>query len=327
VLGLRALPGQYTYGVNTVATLASGMQVQLPVHVLHGSKPGPRLGLISTSHGDEVFSIGLLRSILEAIDPRSLVGTVVAVPVANPPGLDTGTRNTPFDAKNLNRLFPGDPQGTLSQRIAARLHDLLTTLDCVIDFHCGTIDLVTNHILMQDFPGEYGQKVRRLSRLYGLELLHLSAGYLGTITGAAADLGITGVVVEIGGGPALEDRYVAPAVEGVKNIMAALGMRAEEPKLPGRQILIRDMAFLRPKRGGVFYPRIGVDWLAQVVLGGTILGEVVDPNTLKVVERLKAPYAESLLVMIRTAFSRVQPGDFAYFIGNMESVEILEALG
>lgn len=321
--GIVLQAGSWTRGQIAITRLASGIELTIPVHVLSGARTGPTLCLVSTAHGNEVFSIGLLRHILEAIDLSILQGTVIALPVINPLAMDAGTRNTPADMLDLNRLFPGKQQGSLSERMAVPISELVSRCDCVIDYHCGTTEVVTNHVLVQNLPGEIGKEIRAFSRLYGLEMLHLSQGYPGSLTGYAAEKGIPGLVVEIGGGPLLTAAFVEGAKRGVWNIMKTLGMLYGEPELPEQQILIRKMAMLRPSIGGVFQPDLEADQLGRIVPSGTPLGRIFSPMSLQEEEVLTAPYEETLLILMRTALSRVQPGDFAYFVGDMSTAELL----
>lgn len=321
--GIAPQPGAWTQGRIPITRLASGIELTIPVHVLSGVKAGPSLCLVSTAHGNEVFSIGLLKHILEAIDLSTLQGTVIALPVINPLAMDAGTRNTPTDMLDLNRLFPGKQDGTLSERMAVPISKLVSHCDCIIDYHCGTTEVVTNHMLVQTLPGDFGKEIRAFSCLYGLEMLHLSQGYPGSLTGYAAEKGIPALVVEIGGGPVLSSNFVEGAKRGVWNIMKTLGMLSGEPELPQRQILIRKMAMLRPSVGGVFQPDLAADQLGQSVPMGTPLGRIFSPHSLQEEEVLTAPYEKTLLILMRTALSRVQPGDFAYFVGDMSTAEII----
>ncbi len=88
-------PGSRTFYQVPVCTLVSGIEVNLTIHVLRGTKPGPTLGLLPTLHGAEFLSIEQVRAILEGIDLDQLSGTVIACPVANPIALQHGSVATP----------------------------------------------------------------------------------------------------------------------------------------------------------------------------------------------------------------------------------------
>jgi predicted deacylase len=197
----------------------------------------------------------------------------------------------------------------------------------VIDFHCGPVELATNHVLVPDFEGEYGSRVTYLSQVYGLEILHLGSAYGGSLSAHAATLGVPTVVAEVGGGPTLDDCFVNAARRGVFNVMKDLAMIPGEPGLPDQQILVKEMSMLRIGHGGLFYPAVRLSQLGQVVPRGTLLGSVISTHSLKELETLRAPYGRTLLILVRDALSRVQPGDFAYFLGNMGSSETIRRDG
>jgi len=271
----------------------------------------------------------VFRRLVGMLDPNQMRGRVLAVPVGNPHAFQHLTRNTPdeSDEPDLNRVFPGHPRGTLSQRLACVLSDIVSQVDCVIDFHCGPLELATNHVLVPDFEGEYGRRVMHLSQVYGLEILHLGSAYGGSLSSHAATLGVPAIVAEVGGGPTLEDGFVDVARRGVFNIMKDLGMIAAKPVVPAEQTLVKEMSMLRIGHGGLFYPAVRLSQLGQIVPLGTPLGRVISTCSLKELETLRAPYERTLLILVRDALSRVQPGDFAYFLGNMGSSETIRRDG
>src|ERR1051325_3328 len=91
-----------------ITTLASGMDLRLPIHRVVGAQPGPTLGITAGIHGDEYLPIEVVRQLIQQLDPAQLSGTIVAIPVVNPLAIESQTRNTPIDMNNLNRVFPGD---------------------------------------------------------------------------------------------------------------------------------------------------------------------------------------------------------------------------
>ena len=105
-----------------LTTLASGAEVGLVLHELAGRGDGPTLGISAAIHGDEAVGVEILYQLRQALDPGPLRGRVVMLPCANPLAYQAGTRNTPLDMTNLNRVFPGDPAGWFTEQLA----DLIT---------------------------------------------------------------------------------------------------------------------------------------------------------------------------------------------------------
>jgi predicted deacylase len=112
----------------------------IPVLRIRGPQPGPTLVVTANIHGDEYEGV---RAILEThaeLDPAALAGELVMAPVANPPAYWNGTRCSPLDGKNLARVFPGDPNGSPTERTAwALAHQLIAHADFYVDLHSGGV--------------------------------------------------------------------------------------------------------------------------------------------------------------------------------------------
>ena len=103
-------PGHHRLS-RAVARTADGADIRLPVNVLRGPRDGPRLVAIAGIHGDEHDGPAALLDLIDDIDHNNLSGTLVMVPVANPPAFRSSTRWNVADGQNLNRIFPGEPDG------------------------------------------------------------------------------------------------------------------------------------------------------------------------------------------------------------------------
>jgi hypothetical protein len=116
---VRAQPGASASGMLDVAARAGDAGTHVPITILHGPAPGPVLALVAGVHGMEYVPVLALQRAAAAIDPAALRGTTVLVHAANLPSLLGRTiYYSPVDGKNLNRVFPGRPDGTISERIA-----------------------------------------------------------------------------------------------------------------------------------------------------------------------------------------------------------------
>src|SRR5262249_30755751 len=91
IMGIDAPPGERAFGYLDITALATGKRLEVPMHVLAGARPGPTLLVASTAHGDEIFPMLTIRELLSRVDPKSLRGTLVAVPLLNPPAFETQT--------------------------------------------------------------------------------------------------------------------------------------------------------------------------------------------------------------------------------------------
>src|SRR5216110_702419 len=133
-----ARPGEKGSGfVDVPAGVDSGTRV--PLTIVRGKDPGPTLALIAGTHGDEVAPVIALQRVRRELDPARLAGTVLLVHVANLPSFLRRTiYYSPIDGKNLNRVYPGKADGTVSERIAyAITNQIIERADYLVDLHAG----------------------------------------------------------------------------------------------------------------------------------------------------------------------------------------------
>jgi predicted deacylase len=328
--GQRVEPGSRTAVRVPVLTGLNGAELGLWVHAVHGQEAGPVVALLSTLHGGEWFSISALRQLVQETEPATLRGTLLAVPVANPPALVLQTRNMPdeSDSPDMNRIFPGPLTWTSDQLIATITREVLAHASVVLDFHVGPWGSAFQDILVGgDLPKPglsdeserlalaFGSPiVRRANVVSGFPGPRSSIGYVGTV------LGIPALGVEVGGagfGPSLEDVWLRQTVEGVRALMGTLGMidGAPDPR-PRRQLVYGKSHRVNPSRGGFLRSRFGGAALAQPVARDTLLGEVISPYTFEVLEELRAP-VNGLLFYVARDYP-VHPGDWAYGVADTD---------
>jgi predicted deacylase len=292
-----------------VARLSNGHQLDVVVHEIVGSSDGPTLAVIAGIHGDEPLSVETVRQLLASLEHDELRGRVVAIPLANAYAFQTLTRNTPLDMTNLNRVFPGDPDGVLTEQVAATIvKTLLPGAEVLIDYHSGgnlaTVDYVYMH---EEGP---------LSVAFGCEILYRSESYAGSFGDYARSQGVKVVVSELGGGQQLNEYYVEKGVRGGRNVMKLLGMLDGKPELPERQVIVERMSYIRPHQGGIMLSNVTASQLGDQVARGFELATIVDPTTFEVLEVVEAPYDPSLLVLVREPMTKVDPGDFGFIIAD-----------
>lgn len=327
ILGRKIGSGERTYLTLPVTTMASGYCLEVPVHIVNGSKPGPRLFLNAVSHGDAYTGIQVLRHVLHTVDTRELSGTVIAVPCANPIAFEWDSRNTPVDMNNLNRNFPGSAKGWFTDQLAQVVCSICQEADMLIDWHGGSYGTAINYILMKRATGSLSDRIMELGLAYGLEMYYNGAPagpaekYTGTLTDYMIGMGKPAIVAEIGSGTDLPFDQIALSSQGVFNVMRKMGMYPGEPIVPEIQYLIKDRPLLRPKNGGLFVPAIGFDYLNKCVPQGTLLAQVLSPLTLEVIEEIYAPCKETVFLNMRGYATKVHPGDYAYILGDLSSAE------
>ena len=149
---------------------------RVPVEVLVGQSHHPCLGLVAGVHGDEYDGILTLQGLARDIAPEGMRGTLLIVPVANPFAFGVGQRRTPEDAQDLNRVFPGDRDGSLSGRLAKLLSgEILQQADAIFTLHgSGANGVLSPWVEFLDIPGQVGQASYEMARSSGFADLNLA---------------------------------------------------------------------------------------------------------------------------------------------------------
>lgn len=225
--------GQVTKLYFRVTDTSIGQGWYVPVIVVKGTKPGPRLLITAGIHGDELNGISVLQHLAQSIDPKTLSGTLVAVPGLNTPGLLHSTRGFTADeigtnGDNLNRVMPGNTEGGTSSRYAGRLwHQIfIGNADFAIDLHT------------QSRGGAYPGYVfaqtgaaRQIADLLRPDVIGMDAGVEGTVENMLNPAGIPAVTYELGGPETFNDAMITRALRGVRNVMIGKGMLEGKPDL------------------------------------------------------------------------------------------------
>ena len=303
-----------TQGLETarvpVATIANGHVLDLVTHTIRGGRgDGPRLGLIAGIHGDEPLGVETIRRFVADLDPATFSGSLFVLPVANPYAFQALTRNTTVDMNNLNRIFPGDAHGMLSEQLAhAIVETVLPSCDYLIDFHSGGNLATVDYVYLHDDLG--------LAEAFGCEILFHGPSYPGSLGYHAREAGIPTIVSELGGGQQLNEHYVQKGLRGIRNVMKKLGMLEGEPERPERQVVVDELIILRPHHGGLLLSEALPERLGEPVPKGTVLGRIVNPYTFEELEVVTATFEPSLLVLVRESVTKVDPGDYGFMIAN-----------
>jgi predicted deacylase len=293
-----------------VTTLATGLPLRIAVHELNGARPGPTVGITASIHGDEVAPVEALRRLLATLDPADISGRLLVVPVVNPLAFQAQTRHTPQDMQNLNRVFPGDPDGWLTEQLAAVLvREVIPELDVLLDLHAGgalpTVDYA------------YIDNDEALSASLGTKVLYRGPGYPGTLSSVAVERGIRCVVTELGGGLVRDEHYIELTVSGLTNALRHAGVLPGDPTSRPDQFIVDHLTIIRPHHGGLLVPEVLAGQLGEVVPGGTLLGTVYNPQTFDTLEVVEAPFERTLMILTRGTVTRVEAGDYGWMVAEV----------
>ncbi|TIS92896.1 N(2)-acetyl-L-2,4-diaminobutanoate deacetylase DoeB [Mesorhizobium sp.] len=204
--------------------------VMIPVCVIRNGK-GPTALLTGGNHGDEYEGPLALFDLARTLDPKDVGGTVIIVPAMNYPAFRAGTRTSPIDKGNLNRSFPGRPDGTVTEKIADYFQrKLLPRADIVLDFHSGgkTLDFVpfcAAHVLAdKEQEKKAFAAVEAFSAPFSNRMIEIDA--VGMYDTAAEEMGKVFVTTELGGGGTSRAETVRIARRGVLNVLRHAGVVA-----------------------------------------------------------------------------------------------------
>lgn len=201
----------------------------VPVVVVKGAQPGPRLLITAGIHGDELNGIAVLHRLATTIDPAKLAGTLTLVPGLNPPGLLQSNRQWTPDwsrsAPNLNRELPGKEGGNAIADFAGRLWTRLIrpNADSAVDLHTQSRGTA---YMMYAFAST--SRTRRMAELVAPDIIKMDKGDKGTVENTLTDDGVPAITLELGRPEMFDDTMIARAESGLNNLMRDMKM------LPGK---------------------------------------------------------------------------------------------
>ena len=284
---LSAAPGTRATGIVPVDVGTATLEV--PVAIVHGARPGPRGAVTAGIHGAEYVSIAALREVVIGLDPADVSGSLVAVLTASPASFAARSIYVnPLDGLNLNRQFPGDPNGSPTVRLAHWLTtEVIAGSDAFVDMHCGDMNEALDSFagILDTGNATVDARSRELAEAYGLRHL-LIAKTTGTTLAAAASFGIPAVLGEVGGQGLWPKDHVALHAAGFRRVLRAAGLFDDAPAEPGhRTQLLPNEAWMRATTTGYWHPAVEVGDRLQA---GAEVGEVQDAFG-NVLERPSAP--------------------------------------
>ncbi len=260
-----------------------GTEIGVPVLTIKGLRPGPTLLVVSGTHGDEPEGMGAIFSIANLLDPNTLAGTFVAVPVLNPPAHEARRRGNPLDDWNydMNRLFPGTPTGSITERLAYALStELLEQSDFLLALHSGGNNIyVCERVIVDSLDSTHLELAKAMGP--GWEIIARGAGERASIkslTAFAASRGKPSLTVELGGASSrLPDEYsrqVQQLVDGILNVMRHYKMLPGKPAEVDEWMLVEYQPIRNTHGGYIVYEE--ACRLKKAVTKGTPLLRIFD---------------------------------------------------
>ncbi|MEW5901223.1 MAG: M14 family metallopeptidase [Acidobacteriota bacterium] len=306
VLGpVRVAAGETACGFLEVST-GEGTGTSIPITIINGASKGKTLALIAGVHGYEYPPILALYRLKEMISAKELAGTVILVHIANLPSFQKRLiYYHPSDWKNLNRVFPGSPEGTLSQRTAFVLtEEIVKKCDCLIDLHCGDGNeaLIPYTYWMISGDQKMDELTKAMALAFGLKHIIIDetrtkdlkdSKYLGN---TAILLGKPAITTESGYLGKTDEESICRNLDGILGVMKFFRMIPGLPAARSDPVWIDRYEVVYSQTDGLFYP---LTEMGHYVVRGEKVGYVTDYLG-EIKEELRAPFSGVILYIIFT---------------------------
>lgn len=250
IAGTSIAPGTARDVAFPVTTMATGTSSSLAVRVMHGAKPGPAVFVSAAIHGDEIIGTAVIQRLAQELDPGSLAGTLLLVPVANIFGFITHSRYLP-DRRDLNRSFPGSPGGSLAGQLAHIFYrEVVGRCELGIDIHSAAIH---RYNLPQIRIAAGDKRLVELAMAFGAPVIMESPLRDGSLRDLAQKKGVAMLLMEAGEALRFDRLAIETGVAGVGRVLAHIGMIEAEDGLTEVGIPARAnrSVWVRAPRGGV----------------------------------------------------------------------------
>ncbi len=253
-----------------------GTPIRMPVTLVRGVAPGPVLSVTAGVHGGEYPGIEAAIRTAAWLDPKDVRGTVIIVHIVNVPAFHG--RNIyicPLDGKNPNRVFPGNPNGTATERLAHTVFtEVIARGDFYIDLHGGDINeaLVPFTIVVETGDPGVDERTMGLAQAYGISYVVRGRVSGGTYA-AAAQRRIPAVLTEAGGQGLLDEGALQIHLRGLRNAMKHIGIVPGEPEPAGPLTVFPRLHWVTSEHAGLCYLSVTP---GTRVLEGAPVGELRD---------------------------------------------------
>lgn len=273
---------------------------------------GPRATLIAGTHGDEGPWSALAIRLLCENPVRALTGRLRVIFTANALAAEVERRNSWIDSPNpidLDGVFPGNRDGSHSERVAAAIAPLVADSDVVIDLHGGGTWCV--NAFVKRFEGS-----EQLAADLGAPFISNAPNKRGGLTTYAHSLGIRVANVEVGGRSSREMNWTERNVKGLERALVRLGvLDLDEPPAPAESSIdVGDTGPMRAKVGGIFVPTLREEAVGTIVPIGTEMGRILDLHTLAELQAFIAPYERTAIMLMRPQICTVEGSALVYIV-------------
>ena len=314
IAGVTVAPGSRQSIDIPLPSFYTNSSVNMPVHVVHGRRPGPVLLVSAAVHGDEINGVEIIRRLLVKKSIDRIKGTLIAIPVVNVYGFVSKSRYLP-DRRDLNRSFPGYENGSMASRLA---HVVMTQIiphtTHIIDLHTGAVNRENLPQIRAKLQGN--PELESLARAFGVPVI-LNAELLeNSFRAAAFDKGIGVLLYEAGEALRFDEVSIRAGVRGVLQVMIELGMRPRSKRPRKVESMVANTSrWVRAGQSGILRSLAGTGTKVQE---GDLLAYINNPlgeNT----EELISPIAG--IIIGKTNLPLVFAGEALFNIASYEEID------
>ena len=197
----------------------------IPLMVMRGMEDGPVLGVTAAVHGNELNGISVIQRLFNEVSVEELSGTIVGVPVVNVPAFMRKKRRF-NDGVDINHIMPGIEDGNISQVYAYRfIQRLVKHIDYLLDLHTASTGRINSYYIRADMDLP---KVKKMALLQNADIIVHNPPSDGTLRGAADDMDIPAITLEVGNPSTFQKKLIRSGVDGIHNVLCDLGMIDDE---------------------------------------------------------------------------------------------------
>jgi hypothetical protein len=304
-------PGQRARLEIPLSTLYTNSPVEVPLRIINGRQAGPVLFISAAVHGDELNGIEIIRRLLATPALKRMKGALIAAPMVNVLGVMHKSRYLP-DRRDLNRSFPGSPEGSMASRLAHLFTEsVLTHAQYGIDLHTAAIHRDNFPQIRADLDDE---ETAALASAFGAPVMLNAGTPPGSLRGAAVERGVKVMVYEAGEALRYDETAIRVGVNGILNVMRQLGMlppsrsRRKRPE----PMIARSSSWVRANASGLLRPLAA---LGNAVKRGQLLGKIATPFHDEDIDA-KAPFGG--IIIGRTNIPLIHEGEAMFHIARFE---------
>jgi len=297
---------------NEVRITAHAAAQHIPLKYGEVGTTGTRVTLIAGTHGDEGPWSALAIKMLCQHPVAQLRGRLRVIFTANALAAEVERRNSWIDSPNsvdLDGVFPGNKDGSHTDRLAAAIAPLIADSDAIIDLHGGGTWCV--NAFVKRFEGS-----EQLAADLGAPFISNAPNKPGGLTTYARSLGIKVANVEVGGRSSKEMYWTERNAKGLERALFTLGaLTLEAPPAPAKKAIdVGATAAVRAKVGGIFVPTLREDAVGAIVPIDTEMGKILDLHTLAELQVFTAPYEQTAMMLLRPQICTIEGSALVYVI-------------